>query len=110
MIYGRYSFPMGFPKFSVRTHLEKLQHAQHILEKTECLEGVTQRFLLAAQNAQYLSQVAKRQKEICTAINKEKTVSVPCGMLTVIVLSLGIRRNRGQVAEVVILAAIRDGF
>jgi len=43
----------------------------------------------------------------CTAINKEKAVSIPWnadGKL----LSLGLGRNRGQVAEVVILTAIRD--
>ena len=44
-----------------------------------------------------------------TAINKEKAVSVP-GNADGKLLSLGIRRNRGQVAEVVIFAAIGDGF
>ena len=44
-----------------------------------------------------------------TAINKEKAVSVP-GNADGKLLSLGIRRNRGQIAEVVIFAAVGDGF
>ena len=43
------------------------------------------------------------------AINKEKTDSV-LWMLSVKLLSLGIRRNGGKVAEVVIFAAAGDGF
>ena len=31
-------------------------------------------------------------------------------MLTVKLLSLGIRRNRGEVAEIIVFAAIGDGF
>ena len=46
----------------------------------------------------------------CTAINKEKTVSILNGMLTVKLLSLSIRRNGGQVAEVVIFTAVGDGL
>ena len=45
----------------------------------------------------------------CT-INKEKTVSILNGMLTVKRLSLGFGRNRGQVAEVVVFTAVGDGF
>ena len=44
-----------------------------------------------------------------TAINKEKAVSVP-GNADGKLLSLGIRRNRGQIAEVVVFAAVGDGF
>ena len=46
----------------------------------------------------------------CPTINKEKTVSDPYAMLTVKLLSLGIRRNRGEVAKVIILASIGDRF
>ena len=46
----------------------------------------------------------------CTAINKEKTISILNGMLTVKILCLAFGRNRGQVTEIVILAAIGDGF
>ncbi len=42
--------------------------------------------------------------------NKEKTVSSLCWLLTVKLLSLGTRRNRGEVAEVVVFTTIRDGF
>ena len=41
-------------------------------------------------------------------LKKEKTVSVRA--LTVKLLSVGFRRNRGQVAEVVVFTAVRDGF
>ncbi len=44
-----------------------------------------------------------------TAINKEKAVSVP-GNADGKLLSLGIRRNRGKIAEVIIFTAIGDGF
>ncbi len=44
------------------------------------------------------------------AINKEKTVSILTGMLTVKLLSLGFWRNGEQVAKIVIFATIRDGF
>ena len=46
----------------------------------------------------------------CVAINKEKTVSILNGMLTVKLLSLSIGRNRGEVTEIVIFAAIGDGL
>ena len=41
--------PWEFPDFSVETHKENLFHAQKLLEKKGCLEGVTHRFLLVAQ-------------------------------------------------------------
>ena len=44
-----------------------------------------------------------------TAINKEKAVSVP-GNADGKLLSLGIRRNRGKIAEVVVFAAVGDGL
>ena len=44
------------------------------------------------------------------AINKEKAVSILDRMLTVKLLSLDIRRNGGQVAEVVVFTAVGDGF
>ena len=46
----------------------------------------------------------------CTAINKEKTISILNGMLMVKILCLAFGRNRGQVAEVVVFAAVGDGF
>jgi len=44
------------------------------------------------------------------AINKEKAVSILDRMLTVKMLGLGFGRNRGKIAEVVIFAAVGDGF
>ena len=44
-----------------------------------------------------------------TAINKETAVSVP-GNADGKLLSLGIRRNREQIAEVVVFTAIGEGF
>ena len=38
-----------FPGFSVDTHLENLEKAQEILEKTGCIQGKTHRFLLVAK-------------------------------------------------------------
>ena len=43
--------PWEFPDFSVDTHLENLQNAQHILEETGHLEAKTHRFLLVAQKS-----------------------------------------------------------
>ena len=48
--------------------------------------------------------------EKCAAINKEKADSVHQRMLSVKLLFLGLGRNRGQVAKIVIFATIRDGF
>ena len=47
--------------------------------------------------------------KICAAINKEKTVSVRSDADGQI-LGLGFGRNRGQVAEVIVFAAVGDGF
>ena len=61
----------------------------------------------------YIADSGRRQvlqNKMCAAINKEKTVSVPRGMLTVKLLSLSIGRNGGQVAEVVVFTAVGDGF
>ena len=49
-------------------------------------------------------------KQNCTAMNKEKAISILNGMLTVQILGLRFRRNGGQVAEVVVLTSIGDGF
>ena len=46
----------------------------------------------------------------CTAINKEKAVSILNGMLTVKILGLDFGGNRGQVAEVVVFATVGDRF
>ena len=41
--------PWEFPNFSVDTHLEKLLHAQQVLEETGCITGNVHRILLIAQ-------------------------------------------------------------
>ena len=41
---------------------------------------------------------------------KNKAVSFPRGMLTVLFLSLNFRRNRGEVTQVVIFAAVGNRF
>ena len=46
----------------------------------------------------------------CTAINKEKTISILNGMLTVKILCLAFGRNRGKVTKVVVFAAVWYGF
>ena len=58
--------------------------------------------------AEYIVVIASVEK--CAAINKEKADSVHQRMMSVKLLSLGLGRSRGQVAKIVIFAAIGDGF
>ena len=70
-------------------------------------------FLSLVVYVQYIGKGDERQArltKICTAINKEKAVSILNGMLTVKLLSLSIGRNRGEVTEVVAFTAVGDGF